>query len=381
MKRKIALLALVVCLFLSVLSPAPLQAQGELAILDSSAAVVFPSRLDFSLSAQSDVNITDIRLCYSVDRDSFAEVISEGYVEFIPSTTVDVSWALEMVKLGGLPPGTTVKYWWRVKDASGRMVESTPTQVCYDDIRYSWRSLTEGKVTIYWYEGDEAFAQELMSATQQALEGLAEDTGAYPEKPIKLYIYADQEDFLGALIHPRGWEGGVNFFTYHIIAIPIALSNLEWGKSTIAHELTHQVVYQVTANPYNVLPNWLNEGLAMYEEGLLNPILGGYLSMAIAENELISVRSLCSEFSAIPEQAYLSYAESYSLAEYLITTYGQEKMLELLNTFSEGSSYDAALESVYGFDMDGLESLWRDYVAQRYQSAAELAPAFERESG
>jgi hypothetical protein len=376
MIKKLGILALVVCLLLVTLTPALVQAQGELTVLDSSAVAEFPYQLNFNLSAQSNVNITDIRLCYSVDQASFAEVISEGYVEFTPATKVDVSWALEMVKVGGLPPGSLLEYWWRVEDAGGKEVETAPAQVRFDDTRYSWRSLTEGKVIIYWYEGDDLFAQELMSAAQQALERLVEDTGAYPEKQIQIYIYANNEDFLGALIHPRGWEGGVNFFTFHIIAIGISLNNLSWGKTTIAHELTHQVVYQVTANPYNVLPRWLDEGLAVYNEnaGLLNPILASYLSMAIAENKLISVRSLCSEFSAIPEQAYLSYAESYSLVEYLITTYGEEKMLELLNTFSEGSSYDDALEKAYGFDMDGLDSLWRDYVADKYQSAAaELA--------
>ena len=45
-------------------------------------------------------------------------------------------------------------------------------------------------------------------------------------------------------------------------------------------------------------------------------------------------------------------------------------MLELLNTFSEGSGYDEALKKVYGFDMEGLDTSWRDYVNTKYQSAA-----------
>lgn len=375
MKRKIILLALVVCLFLPLLSPPPVQAQGELAILNSSAVAIFPSQLSFGLSAQSNVDITDIRLRFTIDQDSFAEVISEGYVEFTPGTTVDVSWALEMFKIGGLPPGATVEYWWRVKDASGKMVETAPAQVRYDDTRYSWRSLTEGKVTIYWYEGDDFFARELMSATQQALERLAEDTGACLEKPAQLYIYASSEDLKGAMIHPQEWTGGVAYTRYSIMAIGIAPDDTSWGKTTIAHELTHLVIHQMTLNPYNELPTWLDEGLAMYNEGPLDPARTSYLTWAITENKLISVQSLSSPFSAYAEEAYLSYAESYSLVEYLITTYGQEKMLELLNTFREGSGYDAALERVYGFDMDGLDSLWRGYVTDRYQSAAELAPA------
>jgi len=375
MSKKARLIVLVFCLFLAILTPGLVQAQGELTILNSSAEANFPSKLSFSLSARSSVNITDIRLCYTVDRAGFAEVISEVYVEFVPSTAVDISWTLEMVKIGGLPPGSTVKYWWQVKDVSGKRVETAPAQVRYDDLRYSWRNLTEGKVTIYWYEGDDSFARELMSAAQQALERLAADTGAHPEKPVDLYIYANANDLKGAMIHPQEWTGGVAFTRYSIMAIGIAPDNIYWGKTTIAHELTHLVIHQMTLNPYNELPTWLDEGLAMYNEGLLDPGFTSYLIWAITENKLISVQSLSSPFSAYAEEAYLSYAQSYSLVEFLITTYGQEKMLELLNTFREGSGYDAALEKVYGFDMDGLDSLWRGYVTEQYQSAAELAPA------
>ncbi len=168
MKKKAALLALVVCLLLTVLSPSLVQAQGGLTIVGSSAEAIFPSQLTFHLSARSDVNITDIRLRYTVDRASFAEVISEAYVQFTPSTAVDVSWTLEMVKVGGLPPGSSLEYWWTVEDASGDKAETVPAAVQFDDTRYSWRSLTQGKVTIYWYQGDDAFAQELMTAAQQA---------------------------------------------------------------------------------------------------------------------------------------------------------------------------------------------------------------------
>jgi hypothetical protein len=94
MIKKAGILALVVCLFLVLLSPVLVQAQSGLTILDSSVQAEFPSRLSFNLSAASDVNITDIRLRYTVDRSGFAQVTSEVYIEFVPSTTVDVSWTI-----------------------------------------------------------------------------------------------------------------------------------------------------------------------------------------------------------------------------------------------------------------------------------------------
>jgi len=368
MIRKTRILALVVCLFLILLSPGLVQAQSELAILSSSAQAEFPFKLNFNLSAESDVNITDIRLCYTVDRVSFAQVTSEVYIEFVPATTVDVSWTLEMVKIGGLPPGSSVEYWWMVEDANGDKVETAPVRVQFDDIRYPWRSLTEGKVTMYWYEGDESFIQQLMATAQQAMARLAEDTGAYLEKPVRLYIYANTRDLQGAMIYPQEWTGGAAFTRYGTIAIGIAPANLYWGKGAIAHELAHLVIHQMTLNPYSGLPTWLDEGLAMYAEGMLGPEYTAYLNKAIAEDSLISVQSLSSPFSAYAEEASLSYAQSYSLVEFLIGNYGQGKMLELLNTFKQGSSYDAALDKVYGFDMDGLDTLWREYVTRQFQS-------------
>lgn len=369
MIKKIGVLALVFCLLLAVLSPGLVQAQSGLVVTASSAEAEFPYWLNFSLSAQSDAQITDIRLCYAMERTGFADVISEVYIEFTSATTVDVGWALEMVKIGGLPPGSSVEYWWNLEDDSGNQEETGPAPVRFDDTRYSWRSLTEGKVTLYWYKGDDAFAGELMAAAQEAMERLAEDTGAELERPARLYIYADSGDLQGAMIYPQEWTGGVAFTRYSTMAIGIAPDNIEWGKGSIAHELTHLVIHQITLNPYNDLPTWLDEGLAMRSEGLLDPRYSTYLSQAIAAGSLISVQSLCSPFSAFSGEAILSYAQSHSLVEFLIIRYGQDKMSELLTIFKEGSGYDDALEAVYGFDMDGLDSLWRDYVTEKYRSA------------
>jgi len=369
MIKKIGILALAVCLLLAVLSPVLVQAQSGLAVIESSAEADFPSRLNFNLSAQSDTDITDIRLCYTLERAGFAQVISEVYIEFTPDTTVNVGWALEMVKTGGLPPGSSVEYWWLVADGSGDMVETSPAQVQFDDIRYDWHSLTEGKVTLYWYNGNDAFAGELMAKAQEALARLAEDTGAELERQARLYIYADSGDLQGAMIYPQEWTGGVAFTRYGTMAIGIAPGNIDWGKGAIAHELTHLVIHQITLNPYNSLPVWLDEGLAVRSEGLLDPQFSTALAGAIATDSLISVQSLSSPFSAFSGEAILSYAQSYSLVEYLITSYGQAKMSQLLTIFREGSGYDDALEEVYGFDMDGLDELWRDYVTDKYQAA------------
>lgn len=369
MIKKTAILVLAIGLLLLVISPLLVKAQGELVVVESSAEAKFPSELGFSLSAQSGSSITDIRLHYRVPRDSFARVTSEVRIEFTPASSVTVSWDWDMRKTGSLPPGATVEYWWSVTDASGHKVSTAPETIGFDDNRYLWRSLSEDKLTLYWYLGDESFAREIMTAAEEALLRLAEDTGAHLTKPVKLYIYASAQELRGAMIFSQEWTGGVAHTGYGVIAMGIAPNNLQWGKRATVHELAHLVTHQMTLNPYNSLPTWLDEGLSVYAEGELEAIYEAYLSLGVATNSFISVRSLSSPFSALAEQSYPAYAQSYSLVHFLTTNYGQDRMYELLSTFKKGSSYDGALMEVYGFDMDGLDALWRDWATSRYQPA------------
>ena len=373
--KKLSILALVVCLLAVMLSPGLAQARSELRVIDSSAEVEFPASLAFNLSVESDVTITDIRLHYAVDRESFAQVTSEVYLEFEPGAAVDAEWDWDMRKTGGLPPGSSVYYWWTVTDAAGNRMETAPMKVSFDDLRYSWRRLAEGGISIYWYQGDDSFVGEVMAAAQQALVRLTSDTGASLERPIRIYVYANTRDLQGAMINPQEWTGGAAFTRYDIITIGIAPDSLQWGRRALAHELAHLVIHQMTLNPYGDLPTWLDEGLAVYAEGALSPQFATYLDEAVAENELISVRSLSSPFSAYADAAILAYAQSYSIIEFLIGDYGQDKMLELLNIFREGSGYDAAFEKVYDFDMDGLNALWQDYLDEQYAQPPGRRPA------
>jgi hypothetical protein len=360
MIKKIAFIGLII-LLLGLLMPSGLSADNSLAVIERTVDVNFPASLTFNITAASDVNITDIRLHYVVDRMTYAKIVSEIPVQFTPATRVTAQWVWDMRMSGGMPPGSSIDCWWTVSDASGEILETAPSRVPVEDNRYDWRDTTRGSVTLYWYQGNDAFSNELMDAVQAALSRLAENTGAALEDPVRLYIYASTADLQGSMIFPQEWTGGVAFSEYGVITIGITpdSAGLDWGKRAITHELTHLVVHQVTFNPYNSLPTWLDEGLAMVSEGELESQFVDVLSQARSNNTLISVRSLSSPFSAYTYESLLSYAESYEVVSYLINEFGRDKMLALLNTFERGSGYDEALNKVYGFDMDGLNAAWK----------------------
>lgn len=372
-KRFIPLILAILLFIIPIIIPTITYSQDGISLQDSTAEIYFPSALVFKIKAASQSDITKIRLHYQVDRMNYAQVTSEAWPDFTPSPKVETKWVWDMRKVS-LPAGATVRYWWTIEDKSGDKLITPADKIRFDDLRYSWQRLAVGQLSLLWYKGSQSFAEELMAACQQALERLAEDTGVYLEKPINLYIYASTEDLRGAMIFPQEWTGGVAFTEYGIIAIGVPLSELDWGKRALAHELGHTVTHQLTFSPYGaVLPTWLDEGLAMHAEGEPDSYLQSWLKKAISQQKLISVRSLSSPFSAKPEEAYISYAESQSLVEFLIQNHGKDKMLRLLKLMKEGNSCDEALTEVYGFDQDGLDKLWREYITGQTHSQ----PGFE----
>ena len=352
-------IGLVILTLLLLLVFSPVKAESDISVLDSSVTMDFPYSLAFNLEVESNADIVDARLHYQVDRMNYARVVSEGWAEFTPATRVKTSWVWDMRK-ASLPPGAKVTYWWTIKDADGDEFQTSSAVVCFEDDRYQWQSLTNGEITILWYHGDGEFASELMNACQEGLARLTQEFGAYLERPVTVYVYASSQELQGAMISPQEWTGGVAFTEFGLIAIGISPDSIDWGKGALVHELTHLVVHQIVFSPYGLLPVWLDEGLAMYNEGELSPQLRSRLEEAISGGNLLSVRSLCSPFSADPEKAYLSYAESYSLVEYLLDNYSGDNMLDLLTLIKQGSTYDEALIEAYGFDIAGLDTRWRE---------------------
>jgi len=348
---------------LFLLGPSPVPAETGITVTASHVDVDFPSQVVFTVEAESNVNIVDARLHYQVDKMNYAEVVSEGWADFTPANKIDASWQWDMAN-AGLPPGAEVTYWWTIEDDDGNSVETSRQIMHFDDNRFAWRSLTGGAgegagVTLYWYSGGDAFAQGLMDTCEEGLTSLTQDFGAYPERPIKIYVYASASDLKGAMVFSPEWTGGAAFTAFGIIAICIPPDELESARGALVHELTHLVVHQATFSPYGQLPLWLDEGLATYSEGDLDYVGYYKLFRAISAGTLISVRTLCSSFSAYADKAALSYAESYSLVKYLLDYYGQDKMLDLLTVLKQGSTYDEALTQVYGFDINGLDARWR----------------------
>lgn len=362
-------------------SPDLVSAAPSTGVIDDQPMLNFSDSITFRATVESNAPITSLVLEYGTDQLTCGTVLAKAFPHFTPGTMIDAEWTWEMKQSGSLPPGATLWWRWRYTDENGVESVSEKKTLTWLGSNHNWQTITSGLINLHWYSGDQAFANDLLDAAITGLARLQNDAGLQPDQPIHLYIYANTDDMKDAILYEPSWTGGMAYPEHDIVIIGISQRDLEWGRATIAHELTHVLVGHLTFSCLGDVPTWLNEGLAVYSEGRLDPSAEAQLNEAIKNDQLLSARSLSGGFSEVPSRAYLSYSQSYSIVKFLIETYGQDSMNSLLITLRDGTPVDEALLQIYGFDIDGLEAAWRESVgaapkAASAQPTAQPTPTF-----
>jgi hypothetical protein len=255
-------------------------------------------------------------------------------------------------------------------DGPGQETLSEQQTVTWLDSTHPWQTITGDMLRLHWYSLSEAFAKGMLEAAQNGLNFNQRQSGLKADAPIDIYIYRSYADLRDAVLYEPSWTGGLAFPEHNIVIMGLPDTQSDWEHRAIVHELTHVLVGHLTFSCLGIVPTWLNEGLAVYSEGELEASSAAQLQDAIRQDSLLSVRSLSAGFSEVSDKALLSYSESYSLVKFLIDTYGQQKMTDLLSSLRDGSTIDQALQRVYGFDVEGLEAAWRQAIGAAPRSGS-----------
>jgi hypothetical protein len=337
----------------------PVQAQAGIQLVSDTATLSFPNTATFKAEFKSGANISSVVLEYGIDQLTCGTVIAKAFPQFTAAGDVQVTWSWDMRQSGSIPPGATLWWHWLVQDANGAQFTSPTQTLTWLDSTHPWQAISGGNITLHYYDGGQSFGQSLHDAAAQALARLSKDVGISSDKPVDIYIYANTSDLQASILYEPSWVGGQAFPETNIVIIGVSTDQLDWGKSTEAHELTHVLVGHLTFSCLGFIPTWLNEGLAMYGEGGPAAAEVNQFDQAKTANQLLALSSLAGAFSDEANRANLSYTEAYSVVNYLIQTYGRDKMTALLISLRNGNTIDQALQSAYGFDTNGLEDVWR----------------------
>lgn len=335
----------------------PIQAQPAGDITQNTATPSFPSEILFELELAEGHDISAVSLTFVVQKFSCLDADVQVPVE-LDGNRAEWNWVL--TRSGNLPPGAQVEWYWTLEDANGTRIQTDLQTLTFEDPRYNWRQVEAEGINLYWYEGD-SVGPKLLDASVESLHRLESEMGIELQEDVTVYIYGSSDDMREALLYVQEWAGGVAFSEFNTILMGVPPRIVDsWGVDVVPHELAHLVIGQYGRSCVGgSRPTWLEEGLAVFAEGEPSEETLTDIQTGLRNNSFEPIRSLNGSFSANHTQAGLSYSQSYSVVDYLIDTYGAEKMQALILTLAKGEDYDEALVTVYGFNIDGLEAEWR----------------------
>ena len=260
---------------------------------------------------------------------------------------------------GQIQPNTKVSAHFQVVFADGTNQQGPEIKITYVDDRFAWQTKTGTFVTLHWYKGDAAFAQQALTMGENGISKSAKFLGVTETAPIDFFVYADQQPFYDAL-GPGTREnvgGEANTVTRTLFAL-IAPTDLGYARTVVPHELTHVVFDDGTTNPYHGPPRWLNEGLAVYLSEGYGSSDKSLVSQAAKSKTLMPLQALTGQFPTTADRFYLAYAESVSAVDYLIRKYGQAPFQKLVKTYATGASDDEAFTAAFGANTAAVNDGW-----------------------
>jgi len=215
-------------------------------------------------------------------------------------------------------------------------------------------STRDGGHFVVKYEGGEnAVAGHLIGMLlEEAYAKVGADFGFYPDGAITALLYS-RENFRDITRSPA-WSGGIYDGRIKIPAGGVYDKTEELAK-VVFHEYTHAVVHRLSKG---MAPVWLNEGLAMYEEGYRSEEYAGRLRDLAATGKL-ALAPLEGSFMVLDaESAQVAYLLSLSAAEHLIDEFGVFSARRVLESLGGGMKLDAAFSGALHLPYAEFERSW-----------------------
>ncbi len=213
----------------------------------------------------------------------------------------------------------------------------------------------------YSTRGDIKVLDSLAITLENNYSGITNHLGIQIDKKIKVKVFPNIQAFHTAINLPDApdWVVGGTWNTDEIMMVsplhPGSVHTYASLMQVIVHEFTHIAVYYARGyKGVTGLPRWLNEGYAQYEAGQINDRIRKIVESSVRATapptwtQLDTVSDM--EFGNIN-----GYGLSVTIVEFLIVTYGFDKLVLLIK---EPENF----EIIYGLSESTLEKQWIQYL-------------------
>lgn len=216
----------------------------------------------------------------------------------------------------------------------------------------------------YSTKGDIKVLDSLAITLENNYSRITNRLGINIDKKANVKVYPNVKAYHIAINQPDAPDWAVGAWNGNALVMvsplnPGTVHTYESLMQVIVHEFVHMAVYYAVGDTgMAALPQWLNEGYAQYEAGQINDRVLKYVKSCMSEKAPPTWTEL-DNASAMEFGNMNGYAFSATIVEFLIATYGIDKLILLIREPEN-------IELIYGFSEDALEEQWIQYL-QAYQ--------------
>jgi len=268
--------------------------------------------------------------------------------------------------LCGLAGPVQAQYWFHF----GR------NKIQYED--FDWHVLKTEHFDVYFYQEMQEIAEHGAAFAEEAYQELQNKFNFSLDQRPPLFFYSSNLHFKQTNITdgfiPDGVGGFFEFLKGRVV-IP-ANGDLHRFRRVVRHELVHVFTMNKLARVYRdhrvpsdrFLPLWFVEGLAEYWSGEPD-----------YQHEMVMRDALLSNFFTPLSNiyringTYVMYKEGEALCRFIAETYGEEKLLELIENAWRERSFNRVMEFVLREDYDVLGDKWQQWLRKEYYPKMEEA--------
>jgi hypothetical protein len=213
---------------------------------------------------------------------------------------------------------------------------------------------------IYSKEEDRKVLDDLLRTLENSCNRITNHLQTHFTSRIKVKIYPDVKSFHEALYLNKAPDWVVGAFAFNELKMvsplnPGSAHTYESLMKAIVHELVHAAIVNVRGSQgLTGLPKWLNEGYAFYEAHQMNDDMRKKVKSDLLEKAPPTWTQL--DTAGIVQFGDMDgYALSTTIIEFLVDTYGSDKVRKLIKEPEK-------MNIIYGASNEELEKQWIRYL-------------------
>ncbi|MFT5142267.1 MAG: hypothetical protein ACI80V_001572 [Rhodothermales bacterium] len=246
-------------------------------------------------------------------------------------------------------------------------------KVQYDN--FEWHVLETEHFDIFYYPEMLELAQQGAFFAEEAYDDLQNRFNFSLNNRVPIIFYSSNLHFKQTNITPGFIPDGVGGFFEFLkgrVVIP-ANGNITRFRRVIRHELVHVFTYNKVLRvmrdhrrvPDRFLPLWFTEGLAEYWSGEPDHQHEMILRDAVFTNYLVPLETMYRI-----NGSFVMYKQGEAICEYIAETYGDEKLLDILEATWVDKDFKTVLETALRTPFPELAANWQAWIKNRYLPGA-----------